>query len=61
VITHLAPFTRMVGEQPQRRLTALMGLLADPQGLRESFKRQNGRKAPGVDLGGEQTRGPEHE
>jgi hypothetical protein len=30
----------MADEQPQMRLTALMGLLSDPQGLRESFKRQ---------------------
>jgi RNA-directed DNA polymerase len=49
VTTKLERFTRMVGEQPQMRLTALMGLLSDPQGLRESFERQNGRKAPGVD------------
>jgi retron-type reverse transcriptase len=26
-----------------------MGLLFDPEGLRESFERQDGRKAPGVD------------
>jgi len=26
-----------------------MGLLFDPEGLRESFERQNGKKAPGVD------------
>ena len=31
------------------RFTALMGLLFDPEGLRESFERQDGRKAPGVD------------
>jgi RNA-directed DNA polymerase len=49
VTTKLERFTRMVGEQPQMRLTALMGLLSDPEGLRESFERQNGRKAPGVD------------
>ena len=26
-----------------------MGLLAEPEGLRESFERQPGNKAPGVD------------
>jgi group II intron reverse transcriptase/maturase len=31
------------------RFNALMGLLYDPEGLRESFERQNGPKAPGVD------------
>ena len=31
------------------RFTSLMGLLSDPEGLRESFGRQDGRKAPGVD------------
>lgn len=31
------------------RFNALMGLLSEPEGLRESFERQDGRKAPGVD------------
>jgi RNA-directed DNA polymerase len=31
------------------RFTALMGLLAEPEGLRESFDSQPGNKAPGVD------------
>jgi group II intron reverse transcriptase/maturase len=47
--TELARFTQWAGEQPQRRYTALMGMLADREGLRESFERQDGRKAPGVD------------
>ncbi|MGH8634461.1 MAG: group II intron reverse transcriptase/maturase [Burkholderiales bacterium] len=47
--TELARFTQWVVEQPQRRYTALMGLLSDPRGLEESFDRQDGRKAVGVD------------
>jgi len=47
--TELARFTQWAEEQPQRRYTALMGMLADREGLRESFERQDGRKAPGVD------------
>ncbi len=39
----------MACEQPHLRFNALMGLLFDPEGLRESFERQDGRKAPGVD------------
>jgi retron-type reverse transcriptase len=39
----------MAREEPQTRFTSLMGLLCDPEGLRESFGRQDGRKAPGVD------------
>jgi hypothetical protein len=39
----------MAREEPQTRFTSLMGLLYDPEGLRESFGRQDGRKAPGVD------------
>ena len=31
------------------RFNALMGLLAEPEGLRESFESQPGNKAPGVD------------
>jgi hypothetical protein len=31
------------------RFNALMGLVFDPEGLRESFERQDGKKAPGVD------------
>jgi len=39
----------MAREEPPMRFNALMGLLSDPEGLRESFERQDGRKAPGVD------------
>ncbi|MBN2886339.1 MAG: group II intron reverse transcriptase/maturase, partial [Chromatiaceae bacterium] len=47
--TKLERFTRMAREEPQMRFNALMGLLSDPKRLRESFERQDGRKAPGVD------------
>lgn len=49
VTTKLERFTLMAREEPQTRFTSLMGLLFDPEGLRESFGRQDGRKAPGVD------------
>jgi group II intron reverse transcriptase/maturase len=39
----------MAREEPHQRFTSLMELLFDPEGLRESFGRQDGRKAPGVD------------
>jgi len=39
----------MARNEPHLRFNALMGLLFDPEGLRESFERQDGRKAPGVD------------
>ena len=39
----------VVSKEPHARFTSLMGLLFDPEGLRESFGRQDGRKAPGVD------------
>ena len=45
----LERFTAMARENPGMRFNALMGLLFDPEGLRESFERQDGRKAPGVD------------
>ena len=47
--TELTLFTRWAREAPQPRYTALMGLLCDPDGLRESFDSQAGNKAPGVD------------
>lgn len=47
--TKLERFTLKAREEPQTRFTALMGLLWDPDGLRASFGRQDGRKAPGVD------------
>lgn len=49
VTTKLKRFTLKAREEPRTRFTALMGLLWDPDGLRESFRRQDGRKAPGVD------------
>jgi group II intron reverse transcriptase/maturase len=49
VTTKLERFTLKAREEPQTRFTALMGLLWDPDGLRASFGRQDGRKAPGVD------------
>jgi RNA-directed DNA polymerase len=42
-------FTQRACAQPGMRFNALMGLLSDPQGLRESFERQPGNKAPGID------------
>ena len=42
-------FTQRALSEPGLRFNALMGLLSDPQGLRESFDRQPGNKAPGVD------------
>jgi group II intron reverse transcriptase/maturase len=49
VTTKLERFTLLAREEPQMRFNALMGLLTDPEGLRESFGRQDGTKAPGVD------------
>lgn len=47
--TRLERFTQKAREEPRTRFTALMGLLYDREGLRESFERQDGTKAPGVD------------
>jgi RNA-directed DNA polymerase len=47
--TDLTRFTQWATERPQRRYTALMGMLSDPEGLAESFHRQKVGKAPGVD------------
>lgn len=47
--TRLERFTQKAREEPRRRFNALMGMLYEPEGLRESFERQEGRKAPGVD------------
>ncbi len=44
----LERFTLMAREQLRERFNSLMGLLFDPEGLRESFERQKGNKAPGV-------------
>ena len=46
--TRLICFTRRAQETGVR-FNALMGLLAEPEGLRESFESQPGNKAPGVD------------
>lgn len=47
--TRLICFTRRAQEEPGLRFTALMGLLSEPEGLRESFEAQPGNKAPGID------------
>ena len=47
--TELTRFTQGAKEKPQRRYTALMGLLAAKEGLADSFHRQPARKAVGVD------------
>ena len=47
--TELTRFTQWAMEKPQKRYTALMGMLAQPRGLAESFDRQDPRKAAGVD------------
>ena len=47
--TRLARFTQRARELRRGRFTSLMGLLFDPEGLRASFERQDGSKAPGVD------------
>jgi RNA-directed DNA polymerase len=47
--TRFAHFTQKARAEPQLRFNSLMGLLFDPEGLYESFERQDGKKAPGVD------------
>ena len=47
--TRLERFTQKAREEPRTRFNALMGMMYDPEGLRESFERQDGRKAPRVD------------
>lgn len=47
--TELIRFTQWAKDQPQKRLTALMGLLAAPEGLTDSYHRQPSGKAVGVD------------
>jgi len=47
--TQLIHFTQWAREAPQPRYTALMGLLCDPEGLRDSFDSQPGNKATGID------------
>ena len=47
--TKLDRFTQWAQQEPQPRYNALMGMLTDPQGLRESFDKQPGNKAAGAD------------
>ena len=47
--TELIRFTQWAKDQPQRRYTALMGLLAAEEGLADSYHRQPAGKAVGVD------------
>ncbi len=49
VTTRLERFAQKSREEPRMRFNALMGWVFDPEGLRESFERQDGKKAPGVD------------
>jgi group II intron reverse transcriptase/maturase len=41
--------THKARAEPETRFNALMGVVAEPEGLHASFARQDGRKAPGVD------------
>lgn len=47
--TRLDRFTQRAQANPRERFTSLMGCLAEPAGLRESFEQLDGRKAAGVD------------
>ncbi len=47
--TKLARFTQKAREELRVQFNSLMGHLFDPAGLRASFERQSGNKAPGVD------------
>lgn len=47
--TRLARLTHRARAEPGTRFNALMGMVAEPEGLHASFERQDGRKAPGVD------------
>jgi len=49
VTTRLTRFTHKARAEPETRFNALIGIVAEPEGLRASFERQDGRKAPGVD------------
>ena len=49
VTTNLECFTSMARDEPPMRFISSMGLLTEAEGLCESFERQNGTKAPGVD------------
>ena len=47
--TQLSDFTQWARLAPQPRYTALMGMLSNPDGLHDSFQRQAGNKAAGID------------
>ena len=47
--TRLNRFIQRARELVGEQMTALMGLIWEVEGLRESFQRQDGKKAPGVD------------
>jgi RNA-directed DNA polymerase len=47
--TQLVCFTQWAKQSPQPHYNALMGMLCNPQGLRESFDKQAGNKATGID------------
>jgi len=49
VTTKLERLAHKARSESHTRFTSLMGMLYDPQGLRESYERQKGNKAPGVD------------
>ena len=49
VSTKLERFTHKARNEPQTWFNALMGMLYDPEGLRDSFERQKEHKASGVD------------
>lgn len=47
--TELAGLARRAQAEPRERFSSLLGMVYDPAGLRASFERQDGRKAPGAD------------
>jgi RNA-directed DNA polymerase len=47
--TQLSDFTQWARLAPQPRYNALMGMLSNPDGLHDSFQRQAGNKAAGID------------
>ena len=46
VASKLERFTRKARAEPHRRFTSLMGLLFDPEGLRESFDARMDARRP---------------
>ncbi|MGA7978719.1 MAG: hypothetical protein WCA32_00645 [Chromatiaceae bacterium] len=47
--TRLSRFIQRARELVGEKMTSVMGLVFEIEGLRESFQRQDGKKAPGVD------------